>query len=255
VKQRPPDDLVVVVALAAFSVLLAALPVGAVPARVALGALLVLVLPGYALSAALFGPAALSRSERILLSIGLSLALAVFAGLLLNLTPVGLTPLSWAVLLFAIVVGGCAVAWRRLMISPAPDPKPFVMPSVMGPQLALFGVAVVVAVIAMWVAQLPVPQQPEQGYTFLWGLPQEDPERFRLGVQNMEAAPTDYTLRVQMGERTLHEYTLELQRSQVWEGYVQVPVTGDEDVNALLFRGDGLDAPYRQVVLRTAVRP
>src|SRR5487761_1505409 len=84
------------------------------------GLLLVLVFPGYALSA-LAVPAvpAWFRQVNPLLwrgmwTVGLSLAAAVALGLLLNLTPDGLTRTSWAVSLAALTLAAAAAAaWRR----------------------------------------------------------------------------------------------------------------------------------------------
>src|SRR5487761_1406238 len=90
------------------------------------GLLLVLVFPGYALSA-LAVPAvpAWFRQVNPLLwrgmwTVGLSLAAAVALGLLLNLTPDGLTRTSWAVSLAALTLAAAAAAaWRRRRRGPA----------------------------------------------------------------------------------------------------------------------------------------
>jgi len=65
--------------------------------RWVLGSLFVLFLPGYVTVESLFGFAQLDPGERVALSVGLSLALSILVGLLLNY-------LSWGIRLTPIVV-------------------------------------------------------------------------------------------------------------------------------------------------------
>src|SRR5438067_5670942 len=74
---------------------------------------LVLVLPGYALTSALFPGRSLGVPERLVFSLSLSLAIAILGGLALNLTPWGLGTDSWAVLVASITLVACAVALIR----------------------------------------------------------------------------------------------------------------------------------------------
>jgi len=60
-------------------------------ARVVLGISLVLFIPGFTMVYALFNEHELDDIERVALSIGLSICIVVFDGLLLNYTPRGLT--------------------------------------------------------------------------------------------------------------------------------------------------------------------
>ena len=80
-------------------VLLAVIPIAIVvsfvlipaAARVVLGTLLVLFIPGFTMVYALFSDQEIDDIERVALSVGLSICIAVFDGLLLNYTPKGLT--------------------------------------------------------------------------------------------------------------------------------------------------------------------
>src|SRR3954468_21171576 len=84
---------------------------GAVRVLVALP--FVLVLPGLALTAALFPTGALDVAERLLFSLGLSLAITALGGLVLQLTPWGLRPASWALLLGLVTLAAGAAAFLR----------------------------------------------------------------------------------------------------------------------------------------------
>src|SRR4051812_23489394 len=96
---RKAFDLVICSALAVVAMMLALLTPEIGLARVLIGLPLVLFVPGYALVAAAFPTDRLGNIERLLFSLGASLALAALAGLLLHWTALGLRPAAWAVAL------------------------------------------------------------------------------------------------------------------------------------------------------------
>lgn len=111
--RRQLSDLPVVMVIAGLSAVLAmVMPANSIVRLI--GALpLVLFLPGYAITAALFLPRSLGIPERLLFSLGLSVSVTALAGLALNLTPWGLQTGTWAIALAGIVVLSGAIAWRR----------------------------------------------------------------------------------------------------------------------------------------------
>ncbi len=74
---------------------------------------LVLVLPGYALTSALFARRTLGGPERLVFSLGLSLMIVVMVGLVLNGTRYGLSASSWSLFLSSITLIASAVALVR----------------------------------------------------------------------------------------------------------------------------------------------
>ncbi len=72
--------------------------------RWVLGALFVLLLPGYALTTAIFPQKELDSIERIAVSFGLSLAVSPLVGLLLNFTPGGIA-LTHVLICLALITG------------------------------------------------------------------------------------------------------------------------------------------------------
>ena len=107
---RLPADLQVTAGAAVVCALVLLVPVA--PVRVAGGLLLVLVLPGYALTAALLPRRSLGRPELALCALGLSLAVAALGGLLLNVAG-HLSRPAWDILLTAVTIACCAIAGRR----------------------------------------------------------------------------------------------------------------------------------------------
>src|SRR5713101_8678422 len=92
-------DLLLASAIALANVVWAWLP-GRFPAiGVALALPLVFGLPGYTLTGVLFHRRSLDTVHRMLLSLGLSVAMDIAGGLALNVFPIGLRPVSWSVLL------------------------------------------------------------------------------------------------------------------------------------------------------------
>src|SRR5262245_60324357 len=94
-----------------------------VPAlRVVGGLLLAFVLPGLAATSALFPARAISRPERLVLTPGLSLALLVVGGLVLNVAGVKLTTLAWASLAALAGVTFAVLSFgRRWRARPVPE--------------------------------------------------------------------------------------------------------------------------------------
>jgi hypothetical protein len=169
VRVRIRSDLGIVAALALLALLLCSLlPSSLDVLRIPAAASLVLVLPGYALTAAQFGPQELRASERILLSLALSVVATILAALLLQLIGVRLRTAPWMGLLALVAVGGAVVgearghartlARRRLAVGPAQLAS-------LAAALALLGGAA-----ALGFSVLPAPKG-TQGATFLWILP------------------------------------------------------------------------------------
>lgn len=107
---RKPADLQVTAAAAVVCALVLLAPVA--PVRVTAGLALVLVLPGYALTAALLPRRSLRRPELALCVLGLSLAAAALGGLLLNFAG-HLSRPAWDTLLTSVTLACCAAAGLR----------------------------------------------------------------------------------------------------------------------------------------------
>ncbi|HCI79328.1 MAG TPA: hypothetical protein DHW02_06535, partial [Ktedonobacter sp.] len=106
-------DIVAVMAITIILViLLFIVPPNWLPVRL-LALPLVLVLPGYALTSALFPERAFPVSQRLVFSIALSLVTAVLGGLLIDVTPFGLQTDSWAGILGGITLCACVVTLIR----------------------------------------------------------------------------------------------------------------------------------------------
>jgi len=226
--------------------------------RAVLSLPLVLVLPGYALAAALFPSEEISGQERLLFTFGGSLAIGVLGGLLLNLAPWGLNPPSWTVLLVAVTLVTTLVALvRRSRAGGATEARAGRWRIRVSPlQGALLAAAVLVAAGAVGVAQAGASQQPEPSFTQLWLLsaPEQGQASARLGFQSFEKSPANYRVQVKEGNSVLREWDgIELKPGEKWETSLTLPTkTQSGAITAELFRLDmpGAPLPYRSVQLQ-----
>jgi uncharacterized membrane protein len=99
---------------AALTVGVAFLPAGHLP-RIGLGILIVFLLPGFAVTAAVFPARDLSLSDRLLASLGISLVATVCTAVLLAALPIGLTRGSLSVALGGgtVIASACALLRAR----------------------------------------------------------------------------------------------------------------------------------------------
>jgi uncharacterized membrane protein len=109
-------DLLIIIAISIIVMPLVALTSGTI--RAILGVIFVLFIPGYTLISALFPRRdSLNNMERLVLSIGASMAIVTGTGIILNFTPLGirLWPVIITLFLFIIVTSGIAWLRRRLL--------------------------------------------------------------------------------------------------------------------------------------------
>lgn len=216
---------------------------------------LLLILPGYAVVAALF--VQLDTAARIVLSVGTSIAVAVLGGLALDLTPWGLQLRSWTVLLTAVTVVGAVVAGVRR--KPATAGVPRLPRPRLGDVLivALTG-ALVAGAVAL--ARTPLAAKHVAGYTVLWIQP-ATPGHLRsvvVGVKSSELRSERYRLELRVGGRAAVTRVLELRPGQQWQAVFPTAAASSPagataeagtTVSARLYRADDPRAVYRRVML------
>jgi uncharacterized membrane protein len=247
-------------------VALSLLPDSNVVARAIVALPMVLVLPGYALVSATFADDTLGTTERIALSLGLSLLLTVVGGVVVDATPWGLRAGSWIVLLGGITLVACFVTLalprrasddRREGATVAARESRSVprAPTIWQVRdLTLFALAGAITIAAGWAAVAGA-QVPREGFSQLWMLPADDSrDVVRVGVRSEELEATEFTLRLVADNTTLlRSDRVRLAPGDQWETTVALATPAPtSQVEALLYRADGSDQPYRRVLLRTA---
>jgi uncharacterized membrane protein len=217
---------------------------------------LVLFLPGYALSAALFPRRFFGPPERLLLSLGLSLIIVALSGLVLHWLGWSLQAGTWAIVLSGLTVCASAIAWwRRKRNQSADDPPPKLHFNLSRRDSVLLGLALLVVVAAIGLARMPTPPKGVTGYTLLWMIPagNGNANDYRLGVNSMEFSPASYRLQVLLDGQVIREWPeIQLAPGKSWEIWIvlQADRVGVGSVEATLYRLDNPDVVYRHVKLQ-----
>jgi uncharacterized membrane protein len=250
-------DILIVSILGLVPLGLVLLGVNDVAGRLVFALLLTFLLPGYALQAAMITTPTLGKAERLLLSLGLSLAVAILGGFILNLTAWGLRTSSWAVWLGAITVAGCLAAMVRrhgIRAASRPGPPQFHGFAQLVP-LGLAGLMVIAAVVivvrSVMLASDFAARYPALEVVQLWALPETVNGQITLhvGIATRQAETATYRLRLQQGGQLLREWpTITLSAGEQWEIRVTLPgnLTDAVPVDALLYR-QGAPVAYRHV--------
>lgn len=242
-------DLVLVGALAvAAAVLVAALPDDPVGPRAAAALALVLALPGYALTSALFPPVALRPAERVLLTLALSLVATILGGLLLHVVGASLEASTWAAVLGATTVAAAAAGQRLGHARPLRGGTL----GLRGGEVAALSVAFLLLVAAGTLGGTPLPAPDRtRGSTALWLVPRAA-DRVELGVRSGQLEPATYLLDVSVaGRPTRRLGPLRLEPGETWTRTLSTG-TGAPRVSAVLRRASAPRAAYRRAVLRRA---
>lgn len=159
---------------------------------------LLLIAPGYAITAATFARRAPGRAQFALLSLALSLTTLVLGGFVLNYMPGGLQAIPWAVLVLLVVFGCCRSAALRRAPAKASKRKPPQLRIRRRDAVLLLGGAALAAV-ALGLAVTTLPAKNARGFTELWVTPKAVARSAEIGVGSEEQHAASYVLRVKLG--------------------------------------------------------
>jgi hypothetical protein len=222
--------------------------------HIALAVALVAILPGYALTTAIFIRHSLSFIEKVAFSAGLSLALAAVGGLFLHFTRWGLQPASWAMLLGGVTLFANGVALFRMKTDPDKVDLSVTQVPLRLHQVALMLLAGLIITGAYLTARSGAENRPAPKYSQLWILwIDETKSEVTIGVHNHELVPQQYRLQLSTRQGAIAEWPLiTLAPNTTWAIWYTPPrIVGQEDfLRATLYRLDSPQANYREVYLR-----
>ena len=247
-------DLIVTAFIAALNVALALFPIYVPVIRIILALPLIFVLPGYTLSEVLFRKRSLNASERLLFSLGLSLAIDILGGLFLNILPVGLQATSWAALLGLLTLAFSLLAAYLRRRVPMSGARSLRVRLTIYPGI-LFALAIAVVIVSVVYAAFGAARQPYPGFTQLWILPEVSTGKscaVRLSVQSFESTSETYRLTMTTnGDSVATWPSLSLAPQDAWVHLVPItPGTAKNIVvEAQLYRLDKPEVVYREVNL------
>lgn len=183
--------------------------------RVVGGAALGLVVPGFALTLALFPRPSLGAATRLLLSIGLSTSAVILGSIVMHWADVSLDLRSWALLLAGVTGAGLVgAATRRASVLRAGDGWSLSRTTL---RSALFVAAAgLVAITAVLLSRAPLPARGVQGNTALWLLP-AGPGAARVGVSSGELRPKSYRVVITGTSGWSVSRRIRLEPGETWE--------------------------------------
>ena len=218
--------------------------------RTILALVAILLAPGYLLLRTLYPRGGPRDAERIALILGCSLAVTVIVGLLLQLTPGGLTTASeaWgiggvlAVLAAAAAARGVA-ARRREQPSRGPRPSALLLARRTLPWV-LFGLLGVAAYAIAHRGASSVARR--SAFTQLWLIPRDG--RLQVGVSSFEHHETPFHVSVTAGHLSIarFKFTLDPGSTYTKEIAVSPRVIATRRLDVRLFLGQS-STPYRKV--------
>jgi uncharacterized membrane protein len=246
-------DLIAVIAVASVTAVLALFLEGG-PVAIAVFLPLVLVLPGYALTALFFPPGSIGRDFRLLLTVSLSIAATALAGVAFQVV-LDLSRGAFVVLLAAIAVAAAVQALRsRTEAGDGGQRQPLAMPRWAAPAAAAIALAVAISVAAVALATDGVERQlDESHFSALWLVPKGSPGRppnsppVAVGVANHTQRELKYRLRVHRGSSTIRAWRLRLAPGEEWHATLPAgPFRGSAPLVARLYQAG---RPVRRVAL------
>ncbi len=224
--------------------------------HLACAVLLLSVLPGYAITQALFAGRPRSVSQLLVLSIGSSLSVSILTALVLSLATNGLRTGSWLTVVVVIVLGADWAAIRRRR-SVEPEATGIAAVRLVPVRLRvrdviLLVVASAVVVGALVYARTPLPAKNVQGFTALSIVQTSTrtPPTVRVAVTSEEQETRVYRVAVTTGKKVVYERRIELVPGQQWSATVRVPTPsagGQVRVDAAIYWNYQPRTKYRSV--------
>jgi hypothetical protein len=212
---------------------------------------LCLILPGYAITAAVFAKRHLEYQQRLMLTLGLSFVALVLGSLLLDVVPGGLQKGSWLILLVIVIVVASVVGTLRGLPLERRRSRRWSFRVTRVDALLLL-VGAIGAGSAFAITRHPRTAPNAVGYSALWMLPSGSAHApsVNIGVISNEQHPTRYRLLLRMGRTDrIVDSSLMLRPGQQTKFVVPLSVsrsTSSGMVTATLYK-DGTSGVYRQV--------
>jgi len=248
------SDLLATVGIAVLNVVWTLLPTHISVIGIVLALPMIFFVPGYTLTEILGHRRVLDTLHRILLSLGLSIALDIIGGFLLNVLPLGLRALSWVLLL------GCLTLLLTLIVLYLRRGMTRTAPIVQAPRIyfilrgiAVLSLAIILVVVTLIYATNGVTQQPHSGFTQLWMLPPTQASQncvVHVGVRSFEIAPVTYHALLSVNAvREVVWPSITLAPNQTWEQPILIPAVAPHPVtiDVQLYKGNSSTSVYRQV--------
>jgi len=218
-----------------------------------IGLLMVILIPGYALIAALSPQT--DWVATLLLSLVLSLSIDILSALALNLTPWGLRPISWAILLGTLtLILSLSAAFRRRNNIERGTVEKVLSPFLTWKNGLIFGCAAIVVAIGIGLV-LQNESKVRIAFTQLWALPAAENGKYvvNIGINNLERQTMNYDLYADEDGVKVQEWPkIVLAPGQTWTGQISFLERPSSVVRLSLSLLDAPSKIYRMVQIDPA---
>jgi uncharacterized membrane protein len=253
-------DLFLILIIAIINTLWACFPNHVAVIGTAIALPLVFLTPGYLLLELLTQKREHDGITRLLLSIGLSLSIDILGGFLLNITPIGITSITWGIFLniFIIVcIFLCMVKRRRWQLQgDLRQQRQRDQP--MHYQLWLLLLTICIVIFSFAYTTNSIANQSHQGFTQFWLLLDNQQSHIcamQIGIYSGEAVTTTYQIEVRENHQHAASWpSITLVPQQKWLGRFLIPTNRTQakplQVEANLYRQQELGYVYRNAQMR-----
>jgi len=210
---------------------------------------LMFVFTGYAITEAMYPESPHSAEEKVLLSLGNSIAVNIVGGICLYWIGIPLTVSSWVIWLTGIVIFASIVALFRRMLAGQDSAHSLVI-RINIRSVILFALAITGLVGAGYLSVQAVKEQPRQGFTQLWLLPSAtSTEMLVTGIRSYERSRTGYQLEIQQGGSDMIRFQFVLEPGEEFGTTVPIDIALPDmgQVEARLYRVSNPGEVYRHV--------
>ena len=213
------------------------------------GILFALFIPGYSIAIGLLPR--FDGAVVLLLSFGLSIAIDVLGGLLLNLTSWGLRPASWILLLGGIAIIGSfnTAIRRRLQLAFEPDFE-IRFQNWNLRNAIFFGIAGII--LALAIGSTLADTKANVSFTQLWAIPSSVNGSYAItiGINNKERQTTTYELYVEAQGVQLQKISnIVLKAGEEWTTVLELDQRPQDVVNISLYLADNTKNSYRTALI------
>lgn len=219
--------------------------------RTIAGVPLIFYLPGHAILRAV-GRAPRNAFEAVVFTAGLSIAITVFCGLVLNLLG-PLTPLRWTVSLTVVTLGAYWLAHRSTRDARSVAVRPLRLPALSRKNALMLAASIVIAVGATTWSRFDAQAYREFAFTELWMVPEAGGSAVTVGIRNAERAPAAYDLELTVDNQIVAvRRAIELNVGEKWISDFAWPARDGKAhaAEARLFKRGREGVVYRRVWLR-----
>lgn len=217
-------------------------------------AIVVVVVPGYLLSAMFVRFGGVDGVVRLAMTLGLGLTTVVLGGLLLQVTPFGISLIGWLALVVLAVLGA-GLWWQPRGFAPERLGVIATQASTFRPnpgQIALLSVAVALTCTSVAVSRASENALRAPNVTQLWTQPAAtgEPGAIDVLVRNLEGSDQEYRIEAWIGSDEMGTWHTNLPNGERWSITVTPPAESDgERLEVQLFL-DSSETVYRELEIQ-----